>query len=172
MRSYFTANVTNEERENILNQHREVYDGYVTQYAQPTLQPLYVQDLANDKGGVTLSNKGNVTTYKNVGINEMKHDGKDTGLFSDETKEDVYSGSHGFEPEETFESEEDESTNVDEMMLDTIGDGPLDFEHGTVDNDEFEDEDDLDIELDVEFDEPLMEQIQRTKDMFKRFDRY
>ncbi|NCA22477.1 MAG: hypothetical protein EBS86_15245 [Crocinitomicaceae bacterium] len=65
MRTYFTAHVTNEERENILNQHREVYDGYVTQYAKTNEQPLYVQDLANDKGGITLSNKGNVTTYKN-----------------------------------------------------------------------------------------------------------
>jgi hypothetical protein len=166
MRTYFTAHVTNEERENILNQHREVYDGYVTQYAKTNEQPLYVQDLANDKGGITLSNKGNVTTYKNVGINEMKHDGKDTGLFSDEANEDVYSGSHGFEPEETFESEEE---LVDEMMLDTIGDGPLDFEHGTVDNGELDDEEDT---IEIDFDETLMEQIERTKDMFKRFGRY
>jgi hypothetical protein len=166
MRTYFTAHVTNEERENILNQHREVYDGYVTQYAKTNEQPLYVQDLANDKGGITLSNKGNVTTYKNVGINEMKHDGKDTGLFSDEANEDVYSGSHGFEPEETFESEEE---SVDEMMLDTIGDGPLDFEHGTVDNGEMDDEEDT---IEIDFDETLMEQIERTKDMFKRFGRY
>jgi hypothetical protein len=166
MRTYFTAHVTNEERENILNQHREVYDGYVTQYAKTNEQPLYVQDLANDKGGITLSNKGNVTTYKNVGINEMKHDGKDTGLFSDEANEDVYSGSHGFEPEETFESEEE---SVDEMMLDTIGDGPLDFEHGTVDNGELDDEEDT---IEIDFDETLMEQIERTKDMFKRFGRY
>jgi hypothetical protein len=166
MRTYFTAHVTNEERENILNQHREVYDGYVTQYAKTNEQPLYVQDLANDKGGITLSNKGNVTTYKNVGINEMKYDGKDTGLFSDEANEDVYSGSHGFEPEETFESEEE---LVDEMMLDTIGDGPLDFEHGTVDNGELDDEEDT---IEIDFDETLMEQIERTKDMFKRFGRY
>jgi hypothetical protein len=96
----------------------------------------------------------------------MKHDGKDTGLFSDEANEDVYSGSHGFEPEETFESEEE---LVDEMMLDTIGDGPLDFEHGTVDNGELDDEEDA---IEIDFDETLMEQIERTKDMFKRFGRY
>ena len=40
--------MTNEEKNNILDQHKEVYDGYVTQYAKPNEQPLYVQDLAND----------------------------------------------------------------------------------------------------------------------------
>lgn len=107
MNAYF-FNVTKEERENILDKHKEIYDGYVTQYAKPEEQPLYVQDFANDKKGITVNNNGDVTEYKNVGINEMKHDGKSTGLFSDE------------EP-------------IDEQ-LDMIGDGPDDLEHGTVKN--------------------------------------
>ena len=77
--------MTNEERDNILDQHKTIYDGYVTSYAQqPKEQPLYTQDFANDKQGITVSNKGVVTAYKNMGINEMRYDHKSTGLFADE----------------------------------------------------------------------------------------
>jgi hypothetical protein len=63
--------MTNEERNNILDQHKTIYDGYVTEYAQgENKQPLYVQDFANDKGGITVNNKGEVKPYTNVGINE------------------------------------------------------------------------------------------------------
>lgn len=74
MNQYFFG-LSKAEKQNILDQHKSLYDGYVTQYAQqPNLTPLYVQDFANDKGGITVSNKGEVTTYKNVGINEAKLD--------------------------------------------------------------------------------------------------
>jgi hypothetical protein len=70
MAQYFFK-MTNEERSNILDQHKTIYDGYVTEYAQgENKQPLYVQDFANDKGGITVDNKGNVKPYTNVGINE------------------------------------------------------------------------------------------------------
>ena len=74
MNAYF-FNMTPEERESILDKHKHIYNGY--QALQPNIpnpQPLYVQDFANDKGGITVSNKGNVTTYKNVGINEARLD--------------------------------------------------------------------------------------------------
>ena len=161
MNAYF-FNITNEERSNILDKHKEIYDGYVTQYAKPNEQPLYVQDLANDKNGITVNNRGEVGEYRNMNINEMRYDGKDTGLFSDEVKEDVYSGSHGFEPEETFEE-------IDEMQLDTIADGPMDLENGTVD---FDDDSDIFDELEDDMVEPLQEQLNRTIDMFNRFKKY
>jgi hypothetical protein len=70
MAQYFFK-MTNEERTNILDQHKTIYDGYVTEYAQgENKQPLYVQDFANDKGGITVNNKGEVKPYTNVGINE------------------------------------------------------------------------------------------------------
>lgn len=77
MRSWALGLMSNEEKRSILDQHRSLYDGYRTM--QPKVaseQPLYVQDFANDKGGITLSNKNNVTTYKNVGINESVHEEK------------------------------------------------------------------------------------------------
>lgn len=70
MNSYFFK-MNKQERENILDQHKHLYDGYVTRYNQESNQyPLYVQDLANDKNGITVNNKGLVKTYTNVGINE------------------------------------------------------------------------------------------------------
>lgn len=62
--------ITPEERENILDRHKTVYDGYVTNFVKPSTQEMYIQDLANDKNGVTVNNKGHVTTYKNMNINE------------------------------------------------------------------------------------------------------
>jgi hypothetical protein len=164
--------MTNEERTSILDQHKHVYDGYVTNYAKPNEQPLYVQDFANDKKGVTINNKGQVTTYKNMGINES-----------------------------VLESEEEESYMVSVgEQLDMIGDGEDDLEHGTFDDDdsdimlispehdeeddymnyddeepEFEDmdmEDILGLSNDDEEDEvisSLQEQVNKSLDMFRRF---
>lgn len=95
MNAYFFK-MTKEERSNILDQHKTIYDGYVTRYNQESNQyPLYVQDLANDKNGITVTNKGNVKTYTNMNINES--------------------------------------------LLDTIGDGPMDLKNGTVDVDSYMD---------------------------------
>jgi hypothetical protein len=138
MNAYFFK-MTNEEKSNILDQHKEVYDGYVTNYSQTNTQPLYVQDLANDKQGLTVNNKGVVSTYKNVGINEQAH---------------ISPGS-AYEGEDTFESEEEEEgymVSVGEQ-LDMIGDGDDDLSQGTFDIDDEEETEFLvspedDIELD------------------------
>jgi hypothetical protein len=193
--------MTNEERDNILDQHKTIYDGYVTSYAQqPKEQPLYTQDFANDKQGITVSNKGVVTGYKNMNINEMKYDGKSTGLFSSEEPKEYghISGGSIYEPEETFESEEQDEYFVSlGENLDMIGDGEDDLEHGTFDDDEdfgtmrsrffdseddfeddelvfnlndriFNDEDDID---DEEVD-GLFDDLRESLDMFKRFTKY
>jgi hypothetical protein len=109
MNQYFFK-MTNEERTSILDQHKHVYDGYVTNYAKPNEQPLYTQDFANDKGGVTINNKGQVTTYKNMGINESI-------VENDEEEDDSYMVSVG-------------------EQLDMIGDGEDDLEHGTFEDDD------------------------------------
>ena len=171
MNQYF-FNVTKEERENILDKHKKVYDGYVTEYAQGNMYPLTVQDLANDKKGITVNNKGEVSEYKNVSINEMRFDGKSTGLFEDE---------------------EDNYLEVG-APLDMIADRDDDVKHGTVDfeddienfdlgnivpfsDDDETDEDDIVIlNLDNDFDEdmiePLQEQLDKTREMFLRFKKY
>lgn len=150
MNAYF-VNITKEERENILDKHKNVYDGYVTNYIQSNQQPLYVQDFANDKDGVTISNKGVVKNYTNMNINE-----------------DVYSGA-GFEPDNVQYEEEMEE------MFDMIGDGPEDMEHGTFDDDDidFEDINIIDFEdIDEEVKEPLKESVNKSLEMFRRFKNY
>ena len=182
MNSYFFK-MTNEEKNNILDQHKEVYDGYVTQYAQSNEQPLYTQDFANDKEGLTVNNKGVVTVYKNMNINEMKHDGKSTGLFSDEEEEyneGYISAGTEYAPEESFEEVEEQ--------LDMIGDGEDDLTNGTVDfDDEFEmcEDDDFEMNLDDLMDlgdeeneieeeekEEILNKINESLDMFKRLKKY
>ena len=170
MNQYFFK-MTNEERTSILDQHKHIYDGYVTNYAKQNEQPLYTQDFANDKNGVTLNNKGVVSNYKNVGINES-----------------------------ILESEEDESYMVSVgEQLDMIGDGEDDLEHGTFSHEDEEDEEtdenefkdlsmynpyygddetaefnDIDLSglLDLEDEEMnhnLQEQVNKSLDMFRRF---
>ena len=193
MNAYFFK-MTKEERDNILDKHKSVYDGFVTQYVKPNQDPLYVQDYANDKGGLTVNNKGNVTQYKNMNINE-----------------DIMSGEDAFDSEITFDDIE-----VGEHF-DMIGDGPDDLQHGTFDDDEFEEvshcrhcnglgydeetdeecewcdgtgEDDelkltkhdifpktkwrysIEDEIEEQEIEPLREQIEKSLDMFKRFKKY
>jgi hypothetical protein len=170
--------MTNEEKNNILDQHKEVYDGYVTQYAQSNEQPLYTQDFANDKEGLTVNNKGVVTAYKNMNINEMKHDGKSTGLFSDEEEEyneGYISAGTAYEPEESFEEVEEQ--------LDMIGDGEDDLTNGTVDFDDEEDDFEMNLddlmdlgdeenEIEEEEKEEILNKINESLDMFKRLKKY
>lgn len=169
MNSYFFK-MTNDEKNSILDQHKTIYDGFATQYSQPKEQPLYVQDFANDKGGLTVNNKGDIKNYTNININE------------------VYADS-GFVPEETFEY-----VSLGEIQ-DKIGDGPEDLNYGTFEDDETEllvspdgefelfiDDEDIDpefndvsnLEIDNEYDnvENLQEQINKSLDMFRRFKKY
>jgi len=70
MAQYFFK-MSQTEKNDILDKHKSLYDGYVTEYANGSnMQPLYVQDLANDKNGITVSNKGEVKHYTNTKINE------------------------------------------------------------------------------------------------------
>jgi len=72
MKFYSLGQLSNSERADILNKHKEIYDGYRRVW-QPVSneQPLYVQDFANDKEGLVVTNKGDVKKYTNVGINEQ-----------------------------------------------------------------------------------------------------
>lgn len=73
MRGYFAVNtISEEERSNILSQHKTLYNGYQTMNPNiPNTQPLYVQDFAKDKVGAVMGNKGNIKGYTNMGINEQ-----------------------------------------------------------------------------------------------------
>ena len=172
MNAYFFK-MSQAERNNILDQHKTIYDGFVTQYGQQSnQQPLYVQDYANDKGGLTVNNKGNVDVYKNMRINEA----------------DAFTGAK-YLPDETFDfggpDEVMEYVSLGEIK-DKIGDGTDDLEYGTFnfddeeeknfyDEEEEEDEEEIFFEMDEvdeELQEPLQEQLTKTIDMFNRFKKY
>ena len=149
MAAYF-FNITEEERNNILDKHKHLYDGYVTNYGTNKEQPLYVQDLANDKEGITVNNRGEVSTYKNMGINESM-----------------------------------------DLPLDMIGDGDEDLEHGTMEDDSFDlDEQDMSdeegdeepkFEIDVKFlddvededmNDDIKDSVNESLDWFRRVNKY
>jgi hypothetical protein len=70
MSAYFIG-LTQEEKNTIKDKHRKPYDGYVTRgFNEPKEQILNVEDLAQDKGGITVNNKNEVTEYKNTNINQ------------------------------------------------------------------------------------------------------
>jgi hypothetical protein len=157
MAQYFFK-MTNEERDNILNQHKTIYDGYVTEYGQQSnTQPLYVQDYANDKEGMVVSNKGVVKPYTNMGINES-HTGLD--MIADDPEHlkhgTVDLSDYGVNPDNEMMHDEYPSPNEDEFDFISLGkqndDDTLDIvldidelgeEHGTFDHmsDEYEDDD-------------------------------
>jgi hypothetical protein len=124
MAQYFFG-MTQAEKNNILDQHKTIYDGYVTQYAQgDNQQPLYVQDFANDKQGLTVSNKGVVKPYTNMGINEsdlpldMIGDGED----------DLINGTVDIDGDTRWEDEDIEYISLgltDDDELDEGFDSPL-----------------------------------------------
>lgn len=73
MRGYFgLGQLSSEEKSDILDQHKSVYNGYQTMQPQiSNTQPLTVYDFAGDKDGMVVNNKGEVKKYTNMGINEQ-----------------------------------------------------------------------------------------------------
>lgn len=73
MKGYFgLGQLSATEKQDILNQHKSLYNGYQTMHPQVSnTQPLYVFDPAGDKDGLVVNNKGEVKKYTNMGINEQ-----------------------------------------------------------------------------------------------------
>lgn len=112
MNAYFFP-VSNEERENILNKHKHVYNGYKTLNPNPVEneQPLFVQDFANDKVGLVVNNKGEVKPYTNMGINESRK--RKPYLATEEEVEEFFR----FEdPEEVEKKKKERESELDAAM--------------------------------------------------------
>jgi len=66
----YMLNISDEEKQALLNQHSRPYDGYQTlRFPEPDNR-IHTYDPAGDKVGITVNNKGEVKRYTNVGINE------------------------------------------------------------------------------------------------------
>jgi hypothetical protein len=202
MAQYFFK-MTNEERTNILDQHKTIYDGYVTEYAQgENKQPLYVQDFANDKGGITVNNKGEVKPYTNMGINEsidgrldMIGDGDDdlrngTVDFSsiDNDEDDSYislgisinddndhrdlSMYNSHYGDKNFDFDNEEESF--DIELDEVDDTILDLKPEWSDEEEIVNDiyDDGFDEVDEEEKDEFLNKLNESLDMFRRFKKY
>jgi len=90
MRGYFgLGQLSASEKQDILNQHKSLYNGYQTMQPQVSnTQPLYVYDAAGDKDGFVVNNRGEVKKYTNMGINESAGE-VDEFFYFDEDGEEV-----------------------------------------------------------------------------------
>ena len=68
MRGY--SLMSDAERQSILQQHNSIYNGYAALQPKGNMTPLTVGNYAQDTGGITVNNKGEISTYKNYAINE------------------------------------------------------------------------------------------------------
>jgi hypothetical protein len=184
MNAYFFK-MTNEERENILDQHKHLYDGYVTKYNQESnMTPLYVQDLANDKNGITLNNKGEVKTYRNVGINESPLDriaDGDTDLENGTVDLDDANNDRE-EVDAIIDNDRYPSPSEDDSLRDFAGEMELNNDEYEYDIDELEDysseemgegfSEEVYDEIDEDDLPEFKSKLQESLDMFRRFGNY
>ena len=174
MNSYF-LNVTKEEKENILDKHKTLYDGYAVRYGQPSSeQPLYTQDFANDKEGVTINSKGEVSTYSNkIYMKESKNVCNECGLYEEVCEcgsEQVKGIGNKFDYTEQGAG--------DEYLR--VGEGEEeDDEYSMIDDEDDEDagfvsKSDLNLgeEDDEEEEYKIIEKDNESLDMFRRFKKY
>lgn len=199
MNAYFFK-MDKQERDNILDQHKHVYDGYVTKYNQESNQtPLYVQDLANDKNGITVNNKGVVKGYTNININEnildriadgptdLKNGTVDLDSVDDtnnsnyEMMHDVYPSPNEEESDYVtygnFGNEMAQNLDQYEYDIDELEDYSTDELYEMYHEEESDiyntDGDDSFYEIDdYEGDEDLISNITESLDMFQRFKKY
>jgi hypothetical protein len=69
MKAYF-LNISEDEKKSITDKHKELYNGYQVMQPKGNMSPLTVGNYALDEGGVTVNSRGDVTEYKNTGINK------------------------------------------------------------------------------------------------------
>ena len=143
--------ITKEEKENILDKHKTVYDGYATNNQQSNMTPLYTQDFANDKDGLQIDHLGNVSKYNNkMYMKESKNVCDECGLY-----EEVCECGHG---QVKGIGGSDEFDYVEEEECTECGGMEEEMNSEYLEDDSVEDD--------------FKEKLQESLDMFKRFKKY
>jgi len=157
--------MSDEERQQIKQQHSKVYDGYAVGNVPTNMTPLTVYDAAQDKQGVTVTANGEVKTYRNHNINEiaaknLHYDEIDAAYDFDSPgpQQSMVQPNLGTKPYE-FDSR---------GPVDSYGGGLYDTAatnfgyEPEIDGDEVEDENIEDV----------VDSVTKSLDMFKRFEKY
>jgi hypothetical protein len=178
-------NLTREEKENILDKHKTLYDGYAVRQNQSNMTPLYTQDYANDKGGITIDSKGNISTYNNkMYMKESKEICSECGLY-EEMCECGNSGMNesmcnecggqmnegecsecGYKQVKGIGDEFDYTEEIEDDCMECGGGGMYEAD---IDDIMSEIEDDVEFEDEVE---DIKESIQESLNWFKKFKNY
>jgi len=137
MRGYFgLGQLSASEKQDILNQHKSLYNGYQTMEPKiSNTQPLYVYDAAGDKEGLVVNNKGEVKRYTNMGINEQV----ETNEVCDECGAMIMDGmctecNYGHMEEGMGETCEQCGGSMSEGMCNECGSGYMEEETGHLDD--------------------------------------
>jgi hypothetical protein len=168
--------MSDEERQQIKQQHSELYDGYAVGNVPTNMSPLTVYDAAQDKVGVTVTNQGTVKQYTNHNVNEiaaknLHYDEIDTAYDFDSPgpQQSMVQPNLGTKPYE-FDSK---------GPVDPYYGGGYDEEgsnHNEDNKETYNFEDLLDMETYLDNEETDIEQVNesvnKTLDMFKRFKNY
>ena len=154
MRGY--SIMSDQERQDILKKHQELYNGYSVGNVPTNMTPLTVYDPAGDKEGITVTSKGDVKTYTNHNINEIAA----KNLHYDE-----------IDPAYEFDSDGPALgmavQNPGKKSYQFVSKGPMDVYEE--DEEGFVELDSIDTEEDVE---TVKESINKSLDMFKRFKKF
>ena len=156
------SKMSDNERQQIKQQHSKVYDGYATGNVPSNMTPLTVYDAAGDKEGITVDNLGNVKTYRNHNVNEItakpgNYDAIDQAyeFESDGPQQSMTQMGMGKAPYD-FVSKGPSDVYEDEELY-----GDIEF------NDLLNKEDELNGEEDQ-----IEESVNKSLDMFRRFNKY
>jgi hypothetical protein len=157
--------MSDEERQQIKQQHSKVYDGYAVGNVPTNMTPLTVYDAAQDKEGITVTAKGEVKTYRNHNINEIAA----KNLHYDEID-----AAYDFDSPGPQQSMVQPNSGTKPYEFDSQG--PIDSYGGalydnTTTNFEYEPEIDGE-EVEDENIEDVKNSVTKSLDMFKRFRKY
>jgi hypothetical protein len=186
MNNYY-MNLTREEKENILDKHKTLYDGYAVRQPQSNMTPLYTQDYANDKGGITINSKGEISSYNNkIYMKESKEICSECGLYEEMCECGSGVMNEGMCNECGGQMNECECSECGYKVAKNMDSNEFDYTEEIEEDDCMEcggggmyeaDIDDImsEIEDDVEFEdevEDIKESIQESLNWFKKFKNY
>lgn len=176
MRGY--SIISDEERAQILNTHRSFYDGYATGNVPSSQTPLTVEDLAQDKNGLQVTNTGEVKQYNNHIHEQVEIDAPDMDISDEEPAYDFIS--QGPEGGETIEGEDKYRMDIEGIMNMFGGDmSPADLDIVFGDGEErdefdnyFNDSKEIDLNQDIEDIDFMEEEIceQCEQEMYEEID--